>query len=61
MAQRFIDINANTEHSSITVSQDGAALTLTNTVRVLYDDADNLSDIYDAIKRCGEIILRLNE
>lgn len=37
MAKQFVDLSATTELQSVT-KQDGTALTLTNGVRVLYDD-----------------------
>ena len=39
MAKFFIDANHNTEKEAM-VKQDGTALTLTNSVRVLYDDKE---------------------
>ena len=38
MAKFFIDANHNTEKEAM-IKQDGTALTLTNSVRILYDDA----------------------
>ena len=37
MAKKFLDLNYDDEYGAIT-EQDGSALTLTNGVRVLYDD-----------------------
>ncbi len=58
MAQVFADINYNTESSSIDVTEDGAALTLTNQVRVLYDDSSPIDQVIDALQRVKEALAR---
>lgn len=57
MAKKFIDVAIKTEKEAMTV-QDGTALTLTNIVRVLYDDTATKADLLVALRRVEE---RINE
>ena len=57
MAKQFIDASVNTEKEAMTV-QSGAALTLTNQVRVLYEDTATKADLLIALERIKD---RINE
>ena len=58
MAKKFIDAAVTTEKGSMTQS-DGTSLTLTNTVRVLYDDTAETATLITTIDRIKERILEL--
>jgi uncharacterized ubiquitin-like protein YukD len=58
MAKQFLDAAVETEKESI-AKQDGTALTLTNKVRVLYDDTLTTSELYTLITRIRDRILQL--
>lgn len=56
MAKKYIDAAVTTEKDSMTVA-DGTALTLTNGVRVLYDDTLSTADLYVALTRVRDKIV----
>jgi hypothetical protein len=56
MAKQFIDADITTEMDNMAISS-GAALTLTNDVRILYDDALDTSVLYATITRIRDKIL----
>ena len=58
MAKQFVDAAVKTEKESM-AKQDGTALTLTNGVRVLYDDTLTTSELYTLITRIRDRILQL--
>ena len=58
MAKKFVDAAVGTEQEAMTL-QDGSALTLTNTVRVLYDDTLEKGAIAAQLERIKNAILRL--
>lgn len=58
MAKQFIDAAITTEQESMTL-QDGSALTLTNGMRVLYDDTLDKQTLIVLIERIKHAILRL--
>lgn len=58
MAKKFVDAAIKTEQESMTL-EDGSALTLTNGVRVLYDDTLGKGAIAVLLERIKNAILRL--
>ncbi len=58
MAKKFVDAAIKTEQESMTL-EDGSALTLTNGVRVLYDDTLEKGAIAVLLERIKTAILRL--
>lgn len=58
MAKQFVDAAVTTEKDAMT-QQDGTALTLTNTVRILYDDTVDTATLITTIDRIKEKILEL--
>ena len=58
MAKIFVDAAIITEQEAMTL-QDGSALTLTNGVRVLYDDTLEKGAIVVLLERIKNAILRL--
>ena len=58
MAKKFVDAAVGTEQESMTL-EDGSALTLTNGVRVLYDDTLEKGAIVVLLERIKNAILRL--
>jgi hypothetical protein len=58
MAKKFVDAAIKTEQESMTL-EDGSALTLTNGVRVLYDDTLEKGAIVVLLERIKNAILRL--
>ena len=58
MAKKFVDAAIKTEQESMTL-EDGSALTLTNGVRVLYDDTLEKGAIVLLLERIKNAILRL--
>lgn len=58
MAKKFIDAAVGTEQEAMAL-QDGTALTLTNTVRVLYDDTLEKHALAVQLDRIKHAILRL--
>lgn len=58
MAKKFVDAAVGTEQESMTL-EDGTALTLTNSVRVLYDDTLEKGAIVVLLERIKNAILRL--
>lgn len=58
MAKKFVDAAVTTEQESMTL-EDGSALTLTNGVRVLYDDTLEKGAIVVLLERIKNAILRL--
>lgn len=58
MAKKFIDSAIITEQGAMTL-QDGSALTLTNSVRVLYEDTLEKGAIVVQLQRIIAAILRL--
>lgn len=60
MAQKFFDVAVTTEKDSMT-QQDGTALTLTNIVRVLYDDTQETAAIATALDRVKQKILETEQ
>ena len=59
MAKKFVDAAIITEQESMTL-EDGSALTLTNGVRVLYDDTLEKGAIAVLLERIKNAILRLD-
>lgn len=59
MAKKFIDTDVNTDKETYTVA-DGSALTLTNKVRVLYDDTVEVGELYTILTRIRDRIKELN-
>lgn len=59
MAKKFIDTDVNTDKETYTVA-DGTALTLTNKVRVLYDDTVEVGELYTILTRIRDRIKELN-
>ena len=57
MANQYVDAGIMTAKESMTVT-DGSALTLTNDVRVLYDDALDTVEVYNLIRRIADRILK---
>lgn len=58
MAKKFVDAAIITEQEAMTLG-DGSALTLTNGVRVLYDDTLEKGAIAVLLERIKNAILRL--
>ena len=58
MAKKFVDAAIKTEQESMTL-EDGSALTLTNGVRVLYDDTLEKGAVAGLLERIKNAILRL--
>ena len=58
MAKKFVDAAIITEQEAMTLG-DGSALTLTNGVRVLYDDTLEKGAIVVLLERIKNAILRL--
>lgn len=58
MAKLFLDAAITTEKESI-AAQDGSALTLTNQVRVLYDDTLTTSQLYTLLTRIRDRLIQL--
>jgi hypothetical protein len=58
MAKQFVDADLETDKESIAL-QDGTALTLTNSVRVLYDDTLDTATLYTLLTRLRDRILQL--
>ena len=58
MAKKFVDAAIKTEQESMTL-EDGSALTLTNGVRVLYDNTLEKGAIVVLLERTMNAILRL--
>ena len=58
MAKKFIDTNVNVEKEAYTVA-DGTALTLTNKVRVLYDDTLESAELYAILTRIRDQFAKL--
>lgn len=50
MAKKFIDTDVNTDKESYELG-DGTSLTLTNKVRVLYDDTLEPAELYTTLTR----------
>lgn len=53
MATQYIDIDSNTERDSVSLTASGS---VTNTVRVHYDDTAEKAEILVALKRAIEIL-----
>jgi len=53
MAVQYIDIDSNTERDSVSLTASG---TVTNTVRVHYDDTKDKAEILVALQRAIEIL-----
>lgn len=58
MAQRFIDAAIETDKESMS-DADGTALTLTNDVRVLYDDTLSTRELHVLLTRIRDRITQL--
>lgn len=58
MAKQFLDASVSDTKESI-AQQDGTALTLTNTVRVLYDDTVTPTELYVTLTRIRDKIAEL--
>ncbi|CAB4140715.1 hypothetical protein UFOVP669_8 [uncultured Caudovirales phage] len=58
MAKQFVDAAVSTEKEAV-AKQDGTALTLTNGVRILYEDTLSTADLYTIITRLRDRILQL--
>ena len=60
MAKKFIDLAVSTAVDAKAISlSDGSALTLTNKVRVLYDDTLSKHEIAVLLDRAKKVILEL--
>ena len=60
MAKKFIDLAVGTAIDDDSLSlEDGSALTLTNKVRVLYDDTLSKHEIEVLLKRAAALIRKL--
>lgn len=59
MAKKFIDVTVNDEKDAYTKG-DGTALTLTNSVRVLYDDTLESAELYTILTRVRDAMLQGN-
>lgn len=61
MAKKFIDITSGTniDDGATVTLQDGSALTLTNNVRVLYDDTKSTHELLVCLERAAAIIRKL--
>ena len=57
MAKQFVDAAITTDKESVT-KEDGSALTLTNGVRILYDDTLDTATLYTLITRLRDRILQ---
>ena len=57
MAKKFIDSGVDTKKDDMSIA-DGTALTLTNSVRVLYDDTVPSGDLVVALRK---VIEKINE
>jgi hypothetical protein len=55
MAKKFIDVTVNTDKADM-VNGDGTSLTLTNSVRVLYDDTVEPAALFTALTRVRDRI-----
>lgn len=55
MAKKFVDLALSTDHAAVAL-QDGTALTLTNSVRILYDDTVPKAERDALIVRAWEAI-----
>ena len=60
MAKQYIDIALEDDNEGLAVSS-GAALTLTNDVRVLYDDAISPGDLYVVLTRARDKLVELHQ
>lgn len=60
MAKKFLDAAVETEKTAI-AQQDGTALTLTNSVRVLYDDTVEPGELYTVLTRIRDRIAELEQ
>ena len=60
MAKKFIDAAITTDKDAMTQS-DGSALTLTNGVRILYDDTLETATLYTLIERINDKIRELEQ
>lgn len=56
MAKQFVDAGVSTMKVNM-AKQDGTALTLTNSVRILYEDTLSKQDLYVLINRIRDRIL----
>lgn len=56
MAKKFVDALVETEKTAYTLG-DGAALTLTNDVRILYNDTIESGELFTIITRIRDAIL----
>lgn len=54
MAVQYIDVSSTTERKSVSLTASG---TVTNTVRLHYDDTKSNAEIIGAIQRAMEIII----
>lgn len=60
MAKKYIDAAVTTEKDDLS-QEDGTALTLTNIVRVLYDDTAETAALVTALDRVRDKILELEK
>jgi hypothetical protein len=56
MAKKFVDTNVNIEKTAYLLG-DGTALTLTNKVRVLFDDTLESAELYTILTRIRDRLL----
>lgn len=56
MATQYIDVSSTTERSSVTLTASG---TVTNTVRLHYDDTKEKSEIIEATRRAMEALIEI--
>lgn len=56
MAVQYVDVKSTTERSSVTLTASGS---VTNTVRVHYDDTKNKDEIILSIQRAMEAIMEI--
>lgn len=60
MAKQFVDAAVTTEKEDMSI-QDGTSLTLTNSVRILYDDTLDTATLITTINRIRDKILEHEE
>lgn len=61
MAKKYIDIasTTNIDDDTTVVGSDGSALTLTNTIRVLWDTTKSTHEILAALERAEAVIRKI--
>lgn len=61
MAKKYIDIasTTNIDNGTTVTAADGTALTLTNSIRVLWDDTKSTHELLACLERAAAVIRRL--